>query len=863
MEEIPMDDDMLMDLTGAAQEDTAQAAQLDAQVQEHSTADTNRDAMKLLTELNDTEDLADGYHQDPSQDNMAELVSYIENLYNTAKNLDQFKLAHHREIDKQNDMIRNLIKHFSQTNFKKGKHALEDLVQKCLDAVSKYSNLVADQLQTGEAGKIKPSPDKQKRPTAQLGTRVVEDVSRIDDNVLTANIKKHLRDYLFTHAERQPGYFLQQARKGPSVFGKWIFKQVLVDWVLGDQLQYPEEVLHNVKQTRVIGVDDLVAVLNKINFSGKDAMDRKEVFAKRTLQVMWGLFPKDKRGVAAMSTPQATKADKRLNLVEEPVGPPIPTPAKPRMIKSFPTPDPDADDAKEAKDEPQFPELVEQLRKADDGFTVNEMLQDSGYRSASKLRGDLNKLLKTGWLLREKMPRGKRKNQKVWVYSVNPDKFVDDTASSYYPAREREYAPDPSKGFVRDEPEKGQQVLDLEPAMKGMMRKDGREVIDIPEEKASEVSQTKPVIKPEPPSSPAIAAAPAPAVPAPVKQNILFPAEDDESEAPEVRVLGGGERSRSKSEARRRSTPPPSVRNSPPPPPPPAPKEKSILGKMLDFAGDVRSRIASTIGFANTEEDGVSHHSQSGSVSEDTDQFEDGDDDEKESPLAQRRQEAIKKFVESYKGPRVGGTQIQKLFESNEWKKYYEYNDHLNRIQPVLNYGFNRLEEKRHYRFSRRGRSTQPRFQEQVRLQYHPETHLKKRALQASKQYDDFRRVHERSQQTQVGEYISLNILPAMLYITIRKGVQIAALKILCERLATHCQGQPTRILLKHSPKSGKFTYTPWLSSKVLETLDAHGLFVRFINRSKDRTKTLQIIVRQNIATGKIQELWDSKRTLL
>ena len=219
--------------------------------------------------------------------------------------------------------------------------------------------------------------------------------------------------------------------------------------------------------------------------------------------------------------------------------------------------------------------------------------------------------------------------------------------------------------------------------------------------------------------------------------------------------------------------------------------------------------------------------------------------------------------MENYKGPRVGGTEIQKLFESNQWKKYYEYNDHLNRIQPVLNYGYNRLEEKKHYRFSRRGRSAQPRFQEQVRLQYHPETHLRKRALQASKQYDDFRRVHERSQQTQVGEYISLNILPAMLYITIRKGVQIAALKILCERLATHCQGQPTRILLKHSPKSGKFTYTPWLSSKVLESLDAHGLFVRFINRSKDRTKTLQIIVRQNIATGKIQQLWDSKRTLL
>ena len=863
MEEVPMDDEMLMDLTGAVAEDTAQAAQLDAQVQEHSTASTNKDAMKLLTELNDTEDIADTYHQDPSYDNMAELLGYIENLYSMAVGLDQFKLAHHREIDQQREMIGNLIKHFSETDFAKGKHALEDLIQKCLDKVSRYSNLVADQLQTGEVGKIKPSPDKQKRPTAQLGTRVVEDVSRIDDNVLTENIRKHLRDYLFTHAERQPGYFLQQARKGPSVFGKWIFNQVLVDWVLGDQLRYPEGVLHNVKQTRVIGVDDILSLLNKINYSPKFKFDdREEAFAKRTLQVIWGLFPKEKRGVAAMPTPQATKADRRLNLVEEPVGPPIPTPAKPRMIKSFPTPDPDKDDVKE-EPTPEYPELVELLRKADDGFTTSELLKDSGYSSNNKLRGHLEKLRKAGWLQREKKPRGKN-NRDVWVYYVNADKFVDDTASSYYPAREREYAPDPSKGFVRDEPEKGQEVLDLEPAqVKGMMRKDGREVIDLPEEKASEVSQIEPVIKPEPASSPVIAAAPAPAVPAPVKQNILFPAEDDESEAPEVRVLGGGDRSRSKSEARRRSPPPPPPRKkSPPPPPPPAPKEKSILGRMLDFAGDVRSRIASTIGFANTEDDGVSHHSQSRSVDDSTDQFEDGEEDEK-SPLTQRREEAIKKFVDNYKGPRVGGTEIQKLFESNEWKKYYEYNDHLNRIQPVLNYGYNRLEEKKHYRFSRRGRSTQPRFQEQVRLQYHPETHLRKRALQASKQYDDFRRVHERSQQTQVGEYISLNILPAMLYITIRKGVQIAALKILCERLAVHCQGQPTRILLKHSPKSGKFTYTPWLSSKVLESLDAHGLFVRFINRSKDRTKTLQIIVRQNIANGKIQELWENRKTLL
>ena len=859
MEEVPMDEEMLMDLTGAAEEDTAQAAQLDAQVQEHSATETNRDAMKLLTELNETEELADHYYQNSDYDSMAELVAYIKNLYEMAKNLDQFKLAHHQEIDKQNTMLQNLTKHLHEAEFEKGKHALEDLAQKCLDKVSRYTNLVADQLQTGESGKIKPSPDKQKRPTAQLGTRVVEDVSLVDQNVLTENIRKHLRNYLFTHAERNQGYFLQKVREGPVKFAKWIYERVLVDWVLGDQLRYPEHVLHNVKSTRIIGRDELEQLLDMINYTATDELEKKRPYANRCMMAMWGMFPKKKKGIAAIPTPEAAKMDKRLNLAEEPVGPPIPTPAKPRMIKSFPTPDPDKDDAKE-EPTPEYPELVELLRKADDGFTTSEMLKDSGYSSGNKLRGHLEKLRKAGWLQREKKPRGKN-NRDVWVYYVNADKFVDDTASSYYPAREREYAPDPSKGFVRDEPEalpeKGQQVLDLEP--KGMMRKDGREVIDLPDEKASEVSQTKPVIKPEPASSPVIAAAPPPAVPAPVKQNILFPAEDDESEAPEVRVLGGGDRSRER--ARKKSPPPPPPRKkSPPPPPPPAPKERSILGRMMDFAGDVRSRLASTMGFANTEEDGVSHHSQSDwSVNDDTEKFE---DDEK-SPLTQRREEAIKKFVENYKGPRVGGTEIQKLFESNEWKKYYEYNDHLNRIQPVLNYGYNRLEEKKHYRFSRRGRSTQPRFQEHVRLQYHPETHLRKRALQASKQYDDFRRVHERSQQTQVGEYISLNILPAMLYITIRKGVQIAALKILCERLAAHCQGQPTRILLKHSPKSGKFTYTPWLSAKVLESLDAHGLLVRFINRSKDRTKTLQIIVRQNIATGKIQELWESKRTLL
>jgi len=102
-----------------------------------------------------------------------------------------------------------------------------------------------------------------------------------------------------------------------------------------------------------------------------------------------------------------------------------------------------------------------------------------------------------------------------------------------------------------------------------------------------------------------------------------------------------------------------------------------------------------------------------------------------------------------------------------------------------------------------------------------------------------------------------------MLYITIRKNVQISALKILCRQLIKHFQGASTRILLKQSLRTGKFSYQVWLASRVVEQLDENSLLMRFLNASNSRKKTLQIIVRQNIARGKIQELWDQKHSLL
>ena len=251
---------------------------------------------------------------------------------------------------------------------------------------------------------------------------------------------------------------------------------------------------------------------------------------------------------------------------------------------------------------------------------------------------------------------------------------------------------------------------------------------------------------------------------------------------------------------------------------------------------------------------GISHHVTDEKAPESVSQ---------DSAVIEREQIAITKFLDSFAGPATGRSDVQKLFDTGEWRNFYTYNDHLGRLQQIRNFStVVRPIPLRPIRRQRRGRG-RVKFHEEARLRYHPESHMKKKAIEVAKQYDDFRRVAEHAQQAQVGEYISLNILPAMLYITIRKNVQISALKILCRQLIKHFQGASTRILLKQSLRTGKFSYQVWLASSVVEQLDENSLLMRFLNASNSRKKTLQIIVRQNIARGKIQELWDQKHSLL
>lgn len=228
-----------------------------------------------------------------------------------------------------------------------------------------------------------------------------------------------------------------------------------------------------------------------------------------------------------------------------------------------------------------------------------------------------------------------------------------------------------------------------------------------------------------------------------------------------------------------------------------------------------------------------------------------------------RELRAIERFLEEHKARfPARARDFDLMFSTDRWRQYYTYNDHLGRLVKKHNFTTH-LVRRAPPEVNRRRERGRVRFEEHVRLHFHPDTHLRKQELEKSKQYDDFARVHERGQQARLGEYISMNILPAMLYITIRKSVQIEALRILCQRLIQHARGAATKIMLKHSPKSGKFSYRNWISTSIMAHLEVDGLLRKFLNVSNDRRKTLQILVRQNIAKGQIHQLWESRHSFL
>ena len=102
-----------------------------------------------------------------------------------------------------------------------------------------------------------------------------------------------------------------------------------------------------------------------------------------------------------------------------------------------------------------------------------------------------------------------------------------------------------------------------------------------------------------------------------------------------------------------------------------------------------------------------------------------------------------------------------------------------------------------------------------------------------------------------------------MIYIHIKKGVPEFALDLLVKRIIEHGNDAPTRILKKHNRK-GKFAYTTWVSTKALSTLSEQGLFTKLMKLTRNRTRSVTLLLRQKTKDyGHINALWDQSFSLL
>ena len=120
--------------------------------------------------------------------------------------------------------------------------------------------------------------------------------------------------------------------------------------------------------------------------------------------------------------------------------------------------------------------------------------------------------------------------------------------------------------------------------------------------------------------------------------------------------------------------------------------------------------------------------------------------------------------------------------------------------------------------------------------------------------------VHGKS--ANLGEYITMKILPSSIYIHIKKGVQVNALKKLAKRILEHRGNIPTRLIVKRSRK-GRFANSAWINASEFAKMQSDKLYERLLKLTKQRKISVTIIVKQNNLGGAIHDLWDNNHSLL
>jgi hypothetical protein len=134
--------------------------------------------------------------------------------------------------------------------------------------------------------------------------------------------------------------------------------------------------------------------------------------------------------------------------------------------------------------------------------------------------------------------------------------------------------------------------------------------------------------------------------------------------------------------------------------------------------------------------------------------------------------------------------------------------------------------------------------------------------MERATQQEPLGEISSNAQSAMLGPNISMKILPAVIYIHIKKGVQQYALQILAKQLIKHARGVPTRMLVKQNVR-GKFAYNDFLTTKVMSTLDDNSLYERLLSKTKDRKRAVTLVIRQKLREGHLHELWNSEHSFL
>ena len=190
------------------------------------------------------------------------------------------------------------------------------------------------------------------------------------------------------------------------------------------------------------------------------------------------------------------------------------------------------------------------------------------------------------------------------------------------------------------------------------------------------------------------------------------------------------------------------------------------------------------------------------------------------------------------------------VFTRNLQDFYYNWNDHLNRVEPTIRNATMLAPTHRPGEYVEKAFSLG-----------HPTLFRNEKRLKRENAIHSFE--HVEGQRANLGEYIDLKLVPRTLYIRIRKGVQRQALQLLAKRIFDHAHEGDTQIVKQHN-KRGKYSYQTWLSFKEMKKLDAQELMDKLGKVTRDRTRTITLIVRQKqIAKGNIHKLWETTFSLL